>query len=117
MFKRFLASLKILYGDTNYKFLSNTTAITQNQFYVFVLDDIFKPYNDVIVFNASTTSDAQIFVNENIQIPLLKGTSVHLQTETYEVRVQNLSVTSLSINDIKVNYRRLTGNILWKLSR
>lgn len=96
-----------IFKDSGYLELTNTTTITTNGKYGFILDERFKPYDEILVVNLNPTADARIRINGNqLTYPLPAGNKAHI-TDLWirDVDIENITSTTISANEIKLFYR------------
>lgn len=92
--------------DSGYLNTSNTgtiSATTGRE--VLILDDRFKPYNDVVIQNLNTSSDVTAKINFNFSIKVPKGNQITVQVPVSHIEIINDGSTAISANEIFVNYR------------
>lgn len=81
--------------------IENTDEITTGNYFVFSLDDRFKPYDKLVLTNLNADNDAEIEINGGIIYDLPKGTTTNINNKISEMRIKNNGSGTINTAEIK----------------
>ena len=96
---------KRIFKNSSYFEISNSTSISSNETYVFVLEDKFIPYDDVLIINLNSDNDCTAKINFNQAIPVPRGNKAQINIPVESISLTNDGDTTISANEIKIYYK------------
>ena len=83
----------------------NIEAILPGESKFLIIDQRFYPYDDIVLFNASRDSDAEITINYNQTFFLPKKNNLKDIAKMEFMKITNLGSVNIAIGEIKMMYR------------
>ena len=101
----FKTQLSRKFRGSAYLEVKNVGVILPGESEFLVIDQRFYPYDDIVLFNASRNSDAEITVNYNQTFFLPQKNNLKDIAKMEFMKITNLGSVNIAIGEIKMMYR------------